>query len=247
MAAGYSRVRRPSASDASESDAHSSRPLETLPAHRNPRRGSSSRLRREDDAARSFLPKTRPLAQPVGRRSTESPATQSHQPRHSATRGTSLSSSRPSSSQFSTSSSEEEPVIRHHRFPPPNPCPSDWDDLPDIPTPKPKPRLPSRNVNFSFPSLFNHDGLPHYPLNRYLPVRAHSDTEGRELESAQEHDRAVVRAMEARARAETVDASTGDNLCLPLFLSISLVLFPVILTCFILACVFMLTGTSGGV
>jgi hypothetical protein len=64
---------------------------------------------------------------------------------------------------------------------------------------------------------------------------------------AQMHGLAVVRAMEARARAATVDASTGDNLCLPVFLSISLVLFPVILTCFVLACIFMLTGTSGGV
>ena len=53
--------------------------------------------------------------------------------------------------------------------------------------------------------------------------------------------------MEVRARAESVDASTGDNLRLPVFLSISLVLFPVILTCFVLGCIFMLTGTSGGV
>ena len=148
------------------------------------------------------------------------------------------------------SSSEEDPVhtiARHHRFPPPNPPPATRDDLPDIPSAGPKARLPFRNVNFKFPSLFNHDGLPHYPSNRYLPVRAHPDTEEMELGAAQEHDLAVVRAMEVRARAESVDASTGDNLCLPVFLSISLVLFPVILTCFVLGCIFMLTVTSGGV
>lgn len=247
MTAGYSRVHPSTASDGSQSDSAVSTNVEAL-AHRG--RGTRSRLdRREDHVAGPVPPKTTPLSRPAGRAMIEPPAIHPHTSESSARRGTSLSSTRPSSSHSSMSSSEGEPVrtfARHHRFPPPDPRPWIQEDLPDIPSAKSKPRLPLRNIYFRFPNLFNHDGLPHYPSNRYLPVRADSDTEGVRLEAAQEHDLAVVRVMEGRAREEAIDASANDNVCLPVFLSISLVLFPMILTCFVLACIFMLTGTSGG-
>lgn len=119
------------------------------------------------------------------------------------------------------------------------------DELPDVPVPNTKQGLSLRTLDFRFPALFNEDGLPHYPSNRYLSLRTHQDSD---LEAAQEQDRVAIHSLEGRARAEAVEAGTDDDrLCLPVFLSIALVLFPVMLICWILACVFALIGKKGSV
>lgn len=120
---------------------------------------------------------------------------------------------------------------------PPNALPRHPDDdsraYPDIPTTRARVAVPWRAINFRFPSIFNRDGLPHYPANRYLPLRAHDDQQQSDLEAAavrQAHSLAHTPSVPGRSSG----VATSDNLCLPALLTLLIVLLPLVLTCLVL-------------
>lgn len=111
------------------------------------------------------------------------------------------------------------------------------------------------NVDFEFPRWFGSSGLPHYPSNRYLPLRLHVDAdhdESRHLDARHREELELEREESrrtdeyySRRRRRTAGLGRGEEQeevaiggpGFPCLVAFILVVFPIAILCVVLGIV----------